>query len=109
MGDATLDHGAQFFTTHTDEFAAAVADWQAAGLAQPWFRGRLGPHGIVDAHGHTRFRGAESMNAVAKHLRGSTCEPAQQPPPSAAPTLSSTNTSKTPSTETDPIVRHQEG
>ncbi len=68
MGDATLDHGAQFFTTHTDEFAAVVADWQAAGLAQPWFRGRLGPHGIVDADGHTRFRGAESMNAVAKHL-----------------------------------------
>jgi len=68
MGDATIDHGAQFFTTHTDEFAAVVAGWQEAGLAQPWFRGRLGPLGIVDADGHTRFRGTESMNAVAKHL-----------------------------------------
>ncbi len=68
MGDATLDHGAQFFTTHTDEFAAVVADWQAAGVARPWFRGRLGPTGIVAADGHTRFRGVDSMNAVAKHL-----------------------------------------
>ena len=68
MGDATLDHGAQFFTTHSDEFAAVVAGWQSAGLAQPWFRGGLGPLGIADADGHTRFRGTESMNAVAKHL-----------------------------------------
>jgi len=68
VGDATLDHGAQFFTTHTDEFAAEVSGWQAAGVAQPWFRGRLGPAGIVDADGHTRFRGTESMNAVVKHL-----------------------------------------
>ena len=68
IGEATLDHGAQFFTTHTDEFAEVVAGWQAAGLAQPWYRGRLGPHGIVDADGHTRFRGVVSMNAVAKHL-----------------------------------------
>jgi len=68
VGDATLDHGAQFFTTHTDQFAAVVARWQAAGVAQPWFRGRLGPAGVVDADGHIRFRGVESMNAVAKHL-----------------------------------------
>ncbi len=68
IGDATLDHGAQFFTTHTDEFAAVVDGWQEAGLAQPWFRGRLGPQGIADADGHTRFRGAQNMNAVAKHL-----------------------------------------
>jgi len=68
VGDATFDHGAQFFTTHTDEFATVVAGWQGAGLAQLWFRGRLGPRGIVDADGHTRFRGVESMNAVAKHL-----------------------------------------
>ncbi len=68
IGDATLDHGAQFFTTHTDEFAAVVAAWQEAGVAQPWFRGRVGPEGIVDPDGHTRFRGTESMNAVAKYL-----------------------------------------
>jgi renalase len=65
---ATFDHGAQFFTTHTAEFAAVVDEWRAAGLVQPWFAGRIGPHGIIDADGHTRFRGADNMNAIAKHL-----------------------------------------
>jgi renalase len=68
IGAATIDHGAQFFTTHTAEFAEVVANWVAAGVAQPWFAGRIGPHGIVDADGHTRFRGVGSMNAVAQHL-----------------------------------------
>lgn len=68
IGAATVDHGAQFFTTHTPEFAAVVDDWAAAGLAQPWFAGRVGPHGIVDADGHTRFRGVGSMNAIAQYL-----------------------------------------
>jgi len=68
IGDATFDHGAQFFTAHTDEFAAEVAGWEAAGIARPWFRGRVGPQGIAAADGHTRFRGVDTMNAVAKHL-----------------------------------------
>ena len=68
IGAATVDHGAQFFTTHTAEFAAIVAGWSEAGVARPWFAGRLGPQGIVDADGHTRFRGVASMNAVAHHL-----------------------------------------
>lgn len=68
IGDATFDHGAQFFTTHTPEFAAVVDEWVAAGVAEPWFHGRIGPHGVVDPDGHTRFRGVASMNAVARHL-----------------------------------------
>jgi renalase len=68
VGDASIDHGAQFFTTHTAEFAEIVEDWVEAGVAQPWFAGRIGPHGLVDADGHTRFRGVGSMNAVAQHL-----------------------------------------
>ena len=68
IGGATIDHGAQFFTTHTAEFAQVVATWSAAGVAQPWFAGRVGPNGVVDADGHTRFRGVDSMNAIAKHL-----------------------------------------
>ena len=68
IGAATLDHGAQFFTTHTAEFAEVVAVWVAAGVAQPWFAGRLGPHGVDEADGHVRFRGVVSMNAVAQHL-----------------------------------------
>ncbi|MEP7112052.1 MAG: FAD-dependent oxidoreductase [Ilumatobacteraceae bacterium] len=68
IGAATVDHGAQFFTTHTAEFAAVVDGWAAAGVAQPWFAGRVGPRGIIDADGHTRFRGVGSMNALAQHL-----------------------------------------
>lgn len=68
IGDATFDHGAQFITTHTPEFAEVVAGWERAGVARPWFHGRIGPAGIVDPDGHTRFRGVATMNAIAKHL-----------------------------------------
>ena len=68
IGDATFDHGAQFITTHTPEFAEVVAGWERAGVARPWFQGRIGPGGIVNPDGHTRFRGVATMNAIAKHL-----------------------------------------
>jgi renalase len=68
IGPATIDHGAQFFTTHTSEFAQVVAGWAAAGMAEPWFAGRIGPAGLVGSDGHTRYRGVASMNAVAQHL-----------------------------------------
>ncbi|MBM3692960.1 MAG: hypothetical protein FJW77_06665 [Actinobacteria bacterium] len=68
IGGATFDHGAQFLTTHTAEFAAAVAEWTGAGAVVPWFRGRIGPDGATDPDGHVRFRGAPTMNALAKHL-----------------------------------------
>ena len=68
IGDATIDHGAQFITTHTAEFAEAVEGWVNDGVADPWFRGRIGPEGVSDSDGHTRFRGAVSMNAIAKNL-----------------------------------------
>ena len=68
IGDATFDHGAQFITAHTTEFAETVAGWQRAGVARTWFRGRIGPDGSVDPDGHARFRGVTTMNAVAKHL-----------------------------------------
>jgi len=70
IGDATFDHGAQFLTTHTAEFADTVAAWTAAGVVVPWFRGRIGPDGATDPDGHVRFRGAPTMNALAKHLAG---------------------------------------
>ena len=68
IGDATLDHGAQFMTTHTSEFAEVVQRWADQGVVTPWFRGRVGPEGLVDPDGHARFRGVASMNAVAKGL-----------------------------------------
>jgi renalase len=68
LGAATFDHGAQFVTTHSTEFAEEVTRWCDAGVAQPWYRGRVGPDGADDHDGHVRYRGATSMNAVAKHL-----------------------------------------
>ena len=68
IGNATLDHGAQFITTHSAEFAATVGRWVTDGVVVPWFRGRIGPEGALDPDGHTRFRGSVSMNGVAKNL-----------------------------------------
>lgn len=68
IGDATLDHGAQFITTHTSEFAEMMAGWVDGDVVTPWFRGRIGPEGALDPDGHSRFRGVVSMNAVAKNL-----------------------------------------
>lgn len=68
IGDATLDHGAQFMTTHTAEFADVMAQFAEAGVATEWFHGRIGPTGAHDSDGHPRYRGVVSMNAVAKQL-----------------------------------------
>lgn len=68
IGDATIDHGAQFITTHTAEFAEMVERLVGKSVVVPWFRGRVGPEGVNDSDGHTRFRGSVSMNAIAKNL-----------------------------------------
>ncbi len=68
IGDATIDHGAQFITTHTSEFAEMVERLVGESVVAPWFRGRVGPEGVNDSDGHTRFRGSVSMNAIAKNL-----------------------------------------
>ena len=68
IGDATLDHGAQFLTAHTDEFAETVSTWVDEGFVVPWFNGQVGPQGVTALDGHTRFRGAPTMNAIARHL-----------------------------------------
>jgi renalase len=68
IGDATFDHGAQFLTTHTAEFAAIVGEWSSAGVVAPWFTGRAGPDGVTESDGHVRYRGVGTMNDIAKHL-----------------------------------------
>jgi predicted NAD/FAD-dependent oxidoreductase len=62
IGRATLDHGAQFFTVRSDEFAAHVDRWAERGLVKEWCRGFA-----VD-DGHPRYVVAGGMNALAKHL-----------------------------------------
>jgi renalase len=63
IGEAVLDHGAQFFTVRGDEFGAQVDDWLARGLAHVWC------HGFSDGgDGHPRYVGSAGMNSLAKDL-----------------------------------------
>jgi renalase len=62
IGGARLDHGAQFFTTRSDRFAALVAGWQSAGVVHEWTRG------FATHDGHPRFVARRGMNALAKSL-----------------------------------------
>lgn len=61
IDDAVFDHGAQFLTARSEWFASLVAEWQGAGIVVPWFSGE-------SSDAHVRYRGAPSMNAIAKHL-----------------------------------------
>lgn len=65
IGDARLDHGAQFFTVRTPAFQRRVDDWVDRGLVGVWH------HGFVEDDGHPRYVGVEGMNSLAKDLAGS--------------------------------------
>jgi predicted NAD/FAD-dependent oxidoreductase len=62
IDDATLDHGAQFFTVRTDEFATHVKNWLDAGVVYEWCKG------FADVDGHPRYVGSKGMSGVAKYL-----------------------------------------
>ena len=62
FGEATFDHGAQFFTTRGEAFTEVVAEAISEGAATEWCRG----FGIPD--GFPRFRGTQGMTAVPKWL-----------------------------------------
>jgi predicted NAD/FAD-dependent oxidoreductase len=62
IGDATLDHGAQFFTVRSEEFASNVNEWLAAGVVHEWC------HGFDSEDGHPRYVGTKGMSGIAKHL-----------------------------------------
>ena len=68
FGGGSFDHGAQFFTARSDEFKAMVEDWQKAGAAREWSRGFADAGGNPNEDGHPRYRGAEGMTSVPKHL-----------------------------------------
>ena len=63
IGDARLDHGAQFFTVRGDAFRAQVDDWIERGLVHEWCRGFFGRE-----DGYPRYAGSDGMNALAKDL-----------------------------------------
>ncbi len=65
IGPARLDHGAQFFTVRSDEFAAISGEWLTAGVAREWCRGFRQP-----PDGHPRYVGVAGMTDVAKAVAG---------------------------------------
>lgn len=64
IGEARLDHGAQFFTVRTPAFQRRVDDWMERGLVHVW------NHGFVpgDDDGHPRYVATAGMNSLAKDL-----------------------------------------
>lgn len=64
IGKAVVDHGAQFFTVRSEEFAQAVALWEADGVVGVWANG-FDPN---DPDGHPRYRTEGGMSQLAKHL-----------------------------------------
>jgi renalase len=63
IGDAIVDHGAQFFTVRSEAFAGEVAEWTSSGLAYEWCRGFRSP-----ADGYPRYAVRGGVTALAKHL-----------------------------------------
>ena len=64
----TFDHGAQFFTTRSDEFKAATEKWQRENVAQHWFDGTPTPEQSDKNDGHPRYCGSDGMTGIGKHL-----------------------------------------
>jgi renalase len=60
---AHIDHGAQFFTVRSDEFAALMQQWQVAGVVREWCRGFS-----EEGDGYPRYMAPGGMNSLAKHL-----------------------------------------
>jgi predicted NAD/FAD-dependent oxidoreductase len=65
-GDATFDHGAQFFTVRHDTFHLQVQDWLARGLVHEWFRSE--PIDGDESTSHPRFVATAGMNTLVKDL-----------------------------------------
>ena len=63
-----FDHGAQFFTTRSDEFKATAAKWQSEDVAHHWFDGTPTPDEPAVNDGHPRYCGNTGMTGIGKHL-----------------------------------------
>jgi predicted NAD/FAD-dependent oxidoreductase len=78
IGGAVCDHGAQFFTVRTGEFATVVEDAVRAAAVAEWCRGfsrdgSIGADGngtgeIGAGDGHPRYRGGRGMTDLPKWL-----------------------------------------
>jgi renalase len=63
VGEARIDHGAQFFTVRDPRFDGLNRRWLDGGVVRHWCDG-FGPTG----DGHPRFVGGDGMTALAKDL-----------------------------------------
>jgi renalase len=63
---ARVDHGAQFFTVRSPDFAELVHDWRRAGIVREWCRGFSG-----SGDGYPRYCAEAGMNTIAKYLAAS--------------------------------------
>ena len=66
IDDATLDHGAQFFTVRDPLFESHVSEWIASGVVTEWCRGF--DITAQNNDGYPRYRGVRGMTDIAKHL-----------------------------------------
>jgi len=66
IDDATLDHGAQFFTVRDSLFESHVSEWIASGVVTEWCRGF--DTTTQNNDGYPRYRGVRGMTDIAKHL-----------------------------------------
>lgn len=65
IGDASFDHGAQFFTVRDPRFGNFVDQWVESGAATEWFR-----KSPLDTNpeGYPRYCGVKGITSVAKAL-----------------------------------------
>ena len=68
LGDGNFDHGAQFFTVRGERFEKLVNEWIEDGVAKEWTRGFADESGEHKNDSHPRYRGAEGMTSIPKHL-----------------------------------------
>jgi predicted NAD/FAD-dependent oxidoreductase len=66
IDNATLDHGAQFFTVRESLFESYVSEWITSGVVTEWCRGFNSTTQNND--GFPRYRGVRGMTDIAKHL-----------------------------------------
>lgn len=59
IGEAKLDHGAQYFSTKTSDFQNFTAELLNKGILKEW---------DIDGFSHKRMIGAEGMSNIAKYL-----------------------------------------
>lgn len=69
--EGQFDHGAQYFTVRTPEFAAQVMAWADLGVVAPWQarQARWGSNGFVEVcSDETWWVGVPRMSALTRHL-----------------------------------------